>query len=119
MIKIAIPSKANQIDNHFGHCEYFSIVELNDQLEITKQYKMAAAENCGCKSDLAQELAAEGISVLLAGGIGQGAINKLKSANINVLAGFTGSIEEVVERWKRKDYQVDISVCREHDSCSH
>lgn len=119
MIKIAIPSKANQIDNHFGHCEYFSIVELNDQLKITKQYTMAAAENCGCKSNLALDLAADGVSVLLAGGIGQGAISKLKSVNIEVLAGFSGTIEEVIERWKSKDYQVDISVCRDHDSCSH
>ncbi|WP_053185802.1 NifB/NifX family molybdenum-iron cluster-binding protein [Sunxiuqinia dokdonensis] len=119
MIKIAIPSKANQVDSHFGHCEYFSIVELNDQLETTRQYTMNATENCGCKSNLAQDMAAEGVSILLAGGIGQGAINKLKSANIEVLAGFSGAIEEVVERWKNKDYQLDISVCKDYYSCSH
>lgn len=119
MKKIAIPSKADQIDEHFGHCEYFSVVELNDQLQVTKRYKMTAAENCGCKSSLAQELATKGISVLLAGGIGQGAINKLQSVNIEVVAGFSGSIEAAIERWKNKDYQPDISVCRDHDSCSH
>jgi predicted Fe-Mo cluster-binding NifX family protein len=119
MIKIAIPSKQNEVDDHFGHCEYFTIIELNEQLEITSQYKRPTAENCGCKSNLAEDLAAEGVSILLAGGIGQGAINKLKSANIEVLAGFRGTIGEVVDRWKSKDYRADISVCREHDSCSH
>ena len=119
MIKIAIPSKENQVDNHFGHCEYFSVIELNDELEVTHQYEMPASENCGCKSNLAEKLAAEGVTILLAGGIGQGAINKLRSANIEVLAGFSGTSKEVINRWKSKDYRVDISACSQHDSCSH
>ncbi len=24
-MKIALPSRGNQIDNHFGHCEYFTV----------------------------------------------------------------------------------------------
>ncbi|MGQ7869889.1 NifB/NifX family molybdenum-iron cluster-binding protein [Sunxiuqinia sp. sy24] len=119
MIKIAIPSKENRVDHHFGHCEYLTIIELNDQLEILKLSPKVTARSCGCKSNLAEELASEGVKFLLAGGIGQGAINKLKTQNIEVIAGFQGTIEEVIEKWKAKDYPADISICTEHHSCSH
>ncbi|WP_430971966.1 NifB/NifX family molybdenum-iron cluster-binding protein [Sunxiuqinia rutila] len=119
MIKIAIPSKENSIDNHFGHCEYLTIVELNEQLEIIRVSPKATDKSCGCKSNLAEELASEGVQLLLAGGIGQGAINKLKSQHIEVIPGFQGTIEEVIAKWKAKDFPADLSICTEHQSCSH
>lgn len=119
MIKIAIPSKENVVDNHFGHCSYFSIVELDDNREIKKVLKKETSKNCGCKTNLAEELAAEGVTVLLAGGIGQGAINKLKSQNIEVLAGFQGTIEEAIYQWKNNNYRLDIPICVDHENCSH
>ena len=30
-MKIVIPSKDEKLCGHFGHCEYFSIVEVNDE----------------------------------------------------------------------------------------
>lgn len=107
------------VDDHFGHCEYFSIVELNDKKEIIAEYNLESSENCGCKTNLAEELALQGVSILLAGGIGQGAINKLKAQNIKVLAGFKGTITEAVASWKNNKYQIDIPICVEHDECSH
>lgn len=119
MIKIAIPSKSDQVDDHFGHCEYFSIIELDDNRKIKSQTKKATSKSCGCKTNLAEELANEGVSILLAGGIGQGAVSKLKMQNIEVIAGFKGTIDEAIEKWKTNNYQVDISICVEHHNCSH
>ena len=119
MIKIAIPTKNNQVDDHFGHCEYFSIIEVDDNKKMTSQFKIESSKSCGCKTNLAEELANEGVTILLAGGIGQGAINKLKSQNIEVLAGFNGTIEEAIERWKNNKYPGIIPICVEHHNCSH
>ena len=119
MTKLAIPTRENQVDNHFGHCEFFSIIELNDQKEITGQFELESSKSCGCKTNLAEELAGEGVTLLLAGGIGQGAINKLKSQNIEVLAGFSGTIEEAIEKWKTNNYQINMPICVEHHNCSH
>ena len=33
-MKIAIPTKDNQVDSHFGHCEFFSIAELTADNQI-------------------------------------------------------------------------------------
>ena len=121
MIKLAIPSKGNNVDNHFGHCDYFSIVELDDQKEIVNQFKMQTSKSCGCKTNLAEELSEQGVTFLLAGGIGQGAIAKLKTQNIEVLAGFHGTIEEAVKKWKSNDYLTHIPICVDHGhgDCSH
>lgn len=119
MIKLAIPTKNNQVDNHFGHCEYFSIVELNDNREIVAQSTVESSKSCGCKTNLAEELAKAGVTLLLAGGIGQGAIDKLKSQNIEVLAGFNGPVETAIEKWKNHTYPAIVPICVEHHNCGH
>ncbi len=118
-MKIAIPTKENKVDNHFGHCEYFTIFEMNDQQELVGTERLNASIECGCKSNLAEELAEKGVTLLLAGGIGGGAINKLKQQNIEVITGFNGDIKLALDQWKRNDYKTNISICREHDECSH
>lgn len=118
-MKLAIPSRENRVDNHFGHCDYFSIIELNDEKEVVNQFKMETSKSCGCKTNLAEDLSNEGVTLLLAGGIGQGAVAKLQSQNVEVLAGFDGTIEEAVEKWKNKNYLTHVPICVEHDNCSH
>ncbi len=31
MMKIALPACQNQVDEHFGHCEYFTVFTINDE----------------------------------------------------------------------------------------
>ena len=33
-MKIALPSCQNQVDEHFGHCEYFTVFTVNENNEI-------------------------------------------------------------------------------------
>lgn len=118
-MKIAIPTKGSMIDNHFGHCEYFTIIDLNEKKKIIATEKLETAKVCGCKSNLAEDLSQKGVTILLAGGIGGGAIEKLKMQNIEVIAGFKGSIENVIEDWQGNNYKSNFSICTEHDGCSN
>lgn len=78
-MKIAIPTKSNnQIDAHFGHCEFFIIFTISENKEVLNQEKMESPQSCGCKSNLASDLSAVGVSIMLTGGIGEGAVKKLK-----------------------------------------
>lgn len=117
-MKIAIPTKGSMVDNHFGHCDFFTVFELNDRFEVISSEKMETTKECGCKSNLAGELAAKGIKLLLAGGIGEGAVRKLNEQKIEVIAGFSGEVADVLERWKHKDYQAGFTICTEHHNCS-
>ena len=121
--KVAIPSKGDMIDNHFGNCEKFTIYTLSLQNKVIDTSYYKAPESCGCKSDLATELAKEGVEVILAAGIGQGAINKIKASNIEVYMGYSGETKQVLEQWLNGD-KGGSDVCPPHEhgdrhECGH
>jgi RNA recognition motif-containing protein len=39
-MKIALPSNQNQIDEHFGHCEYFTVFTVDDQ-KLREVFRLA------------------------------------------------------------------------------
>ncbi|TLX76555.1 dinitrogenase iron-molybdenum cofactor biosynthesis protein [Labilibacter sediminis] len=114
MKKVALPSKKEMVDNHFGHCEKFIIYSLSDENEILDSAFFKGEEGCGCKSNLASDLKSEGVEILLAGGIGQGAINKLKTEGIEVFTGYKGETKAVLEQWLGGN-KGNYSVCPPHD----
>ena len=38
-MKIALPSNQNQIDEHFGHCEHFTVFIIDDQKKNNNRRK--------------------------------------------------------------------------------
>ncbi len=100
MRKIAVPITANkQIDGHFGHCEFYGVYTVSESNEITGFEKLDSPQGCGCKSNIAAVLAQKGVTVMLAGGIGGGAINVLNSYGIEVVRGCSGTADEVVKQF--------------------
>ncbi len=119
MKKVAIPTRGTALDNHFGHCEKFTIFSLDTDNQIVNTEEFGSPESCGCKTNLANDLAESGVSVLLAGGIGKGAIQKLKTAGIEVFSGYSGNVKEVLEKWCKGD-KGNTYVCISHEhNCSH
>ncbi len=112
-MKIAIPTSGNEVNSHFGQSEAFTIYTLSENMEIENQEVMPSDKGCGCKSNLAEELAAKGVKVLLAGNMGQGAINKLKLSNIEVFRGYAGEAEAVLKQYLAGDKGTSF-VCDHH-----
>lgn len=99
-MKIAVPvTKSNQIDDHFGHCEFYSVYTISEKNEITDVQTIKSEQGCGCKSNIASVLAGQGVTVMLAGGIGEGAINVLNFAGIKVVRGCSGNPNEIVKQF--------------------
>ena len=97
-MKIAVPvTSDNFIDGHFGHCEYYGIYTISEDNKITDTKKISSPQGCGCKSDIATVLAADGVKVMLAGGIGGGAVNVLNHNGIDVIRGCAGKADDVVK----------------------
>lgn len=97
MKKIAIPTRDNAVDNHFGHCEFYTILTVGDDNRILTSETLPSPQGCGCKSDIANRLEEMGVSVMLAGNMGQGALNKLSAHHIEVIRGCMGDIQQVAE----------------------
>ncbi len=119
-MKIALPTYQNQIDSHFGHCEYFTVFTVDDSKKIVNQETIASPEGCGCKSNIAFILADMGVTVMLAGNMGDGAVNVLNNAGIEVLRGCSGDVKEVAAAWLNGTLADSGESCHAHDhECSH
>jgi predicted Fe-Mo cluster-binding NifX family protein len=117
-MKIALPTRDGKIDSHFGHCEYYTIVEINDNKEIVSKEILEAPQVCGCKSNIAFILSDMGVEWMLAGNMGQGAVNVLSAQNINVVRGCSGEVDTVVKDWLQGKIQDNLTTCDHHD-CNH
>lgn len=116
MKKIAIPITAsNQIDSHFGHCEYYGIYSVSGENTITDMQTIKSEQGCGCKSNIASVLAQHGVSTMLAGGIGAGAINVLNSVGIQVVRGCAGDAKTIVEQYVKGNITDSGVSCSEHE----
>mgnify|MGYP003310573630 CR=1 FL=1 len=62
-MKIAVPTRENQIDSHFGHCDHYTIYTIENR-QIVAEETMASPEGCGCKSGIAPVLAQAGVMVI-------------------------------------------------------
>jgi len=99
-MKIAVPvTRNNQIDDHFGHCEFYSVFTISEKNVITEVKTIPSVQGCGCKSNIAHILAEDGVTVMLAGGIGGGAINVLNNSGIEVIRGCSGNASELVKQF--------------------
>lgn len=113
MKKIAIPTRDNVVDDHFGHCDHYTIFTLDDSNKIISSERLDSPQGCGCKSNIASVMQEMGITIMLAGNMGMGAFNKLTAHGISVVRGCHGIIEEVLKAY------LDGAIKDSTESCSH
>jgi len=124
-MKIAVPVKENHdIDNHFGHCAFYQIFTVNEQKVIVSAERMDSPVGCGCKSNIAEVFEQMGVQVMLAGGIGNSAINKISAHHINVVRNCEGNATELVKRYLAGEVTDGGNSCSTHSKedghvCSH
>lgn len=118
-MKIAVPTRNGVVDSHFGHCAYYTIFDVADNNQVVGVSTLASPEGCGCKSNIAFEMQQMGITLMLAGNIGQGAVNKLGSCGIDVIKGCEGNVETLVNNYLAGNIHDNPQVCNHHDCESH
>ncbi|MDK2809045.1 MAG: hypothetical protein PWP24_1782 [Clostridiales bacterium] len=118
-MKIALPTQGTIVDSHFGHCEYFTVFTTSEN-EILEEEVVASPEGCGCKSNIAGILAQMGVTTMLAGNMGDGAVNVLRNAGIEVIRGCSGNVKEVAGAWLKGQVTDSGDICHEHEhGCHH
>lgn len=94
-MKVAVPTRDNQVDDHFGHCDHYTIFTIEDK-QIVSSEDLPSPQGCGCKSGVVVDLQKAGVEVMLAGNMGEGAKNKLEEHGIKVIRGCAGPVQVVV-----------------------
>jgi predicted Fe-Mo cluster-binding NifX family protein len=123
-MKLAVPTKDQMVDSHFGHCDHYTIFTIDESKSVQKTEDYESPQGCGCKSDVAILLKAEGVDVMLAGNMGQGAVNKVQEAGIKVIRGCVGNINDVVKQYLSGFIMDSGEVCshvhgEEGHECNH
>lgn len=122
-MKIAVPTKENnQIDAHFGHCSFYKIFEVSDKNEVIFEENMDSPQGCGCKSNVSELFQAMNVSVMLAGGIGDGAITKLNAHGVEVIRNCQGDVNELILDYlagKIKDSGSNCASQEHGHTCDH
>ena len=115
-MKIALPSNGSEVDEHFGHCQCFTIFSVDDENKIVSEETLTPPPGCGCKSSIVPQLAGMGVSVMLAGNMGGGAVSILGSNGIKVIRGCTGNVREVAQAWLAGKVDDSGVGCQSHGS---
>jgi len=117
-MKIAAPTDNGNIEPHFGHCSEFTIYNITNDKSISGEEKLVPPSGCGCKTNIIPELAKKGVSVVLAGNMGGGAVSMLSQYGIEVYRGLSGDAQEITQDWLAgnvKDSGADCSGSNGHD----
>jgi predicted Fe-Mo cluster-binding NifX family protein len=113
-MKIAIPTRGTVVDDHFGHCETYTVFNIGADRLIERTELLPSPAGCGCKSNIAAILRDKGITVMLAGNMGDGAYNILRNHGIEVYRGCSGEVSKVVDAFLQ-DRTVDSGEgCHHH-----
>jgi len=125
-MKIAIPTRGNTVDEHFGHCEMYTVITADDNRNITNTEILPSPQGCGCKSNIAAVFQQIGVEVMLAGGIGEGAINVLNRHGIKVVRGCSGDVNALAKVYLNGKLVDSGASCAQHEhhhgdghSCNH
>lgn len=120
MIKIATPvDDRHEIHGHFGHCDSYDVFSLDDNNNVLQVEHIPSVSGCGCKSGIAADLAAQGVTVMITGNIGQGAVNKLGSEGIKVVRGAEGDAQQAVLNFLNGTLIDNQQICDNHEHGDH
>lgn len=122
---IAVPTRGNEVDNHFGHCEEYTVFNIDENKKIVSSEMLPSPQGCGCKSNIAAILKEKGVSIMLAGNMGNGALNVLNSHGIDVYRGCSGNVNQLAQAFLLGEIDDSGEGCHQHEvpgkdhQCNH
>ena len=115
-MKIAVPINPNNvIEGHFGHSKVYGIFSISEDHKIEKFEQITPAQGSGCKTGVAETFLKMGVTKMLAGGIGEGAVRNMASYGIEVIRGCSGFAEDAVLLYVQGSITDSGESCSQHE----
>jgi predicted Fe-Mo cluster-binding NifX family protein len=108
---IAIPVVNGQLSMHFGHCENFALIEVNEESGeiISEKQETPPPHEPGV---LPRWLTEQGANVILAGGMGRRAQDMFESRGLKVVVGVQpGAPADIVSAYVSGTLETGGNVC--------
>ena len=110
-IRFAVPTAQGQLCQHFGHCERFTLVDVEKKTkQITRNESLIPPEHE--PGVLPHWLSEQQVDVVIAGGMGQRAQMLFAQSGVKVLTGAAvGTPEEIVNAYMNDTLETGDNVC--------
>ncbi len=108
-MKVAIPTAEGRLCMHFGHCSEFIVLTVEDG-QVTGRDALAPPAHA--PGVLPKWLAGEGVTVVIAGGMGMRAQQLFDAAGIEVIVGAPAETpEDLVQHYLDGTLETGTNVC--------
>ena len=110
-MKVAIPLAQGKLTLHFGHCEQFAIIDVNEETkEISSREDLTPPPHE--PGVLPRWLHEQNVNVIIAGGMGQRAQQLFTQNDIKVIVGASvAQPEELVSAYLQGTLEVGNNAC--------
>lgn len=110
---------AGDVSGHFGHTPFFVVAQLDGDTIVSSRTLASPGHGEGCSMPgFVHQL---GVSAVIVGGIGAGAVNGLGARGIEVVAGATGNAGAALAAFAKGALLTGTPSCQGHggQSCGH
>ena len=110
----AVPTENKKLCAHFGHCESFAIIEVENNIIVNERYLDPPVHQPGTYPAF---LAEKGVSTIISGGMGVMAQNLFKENNIEVFMGIAAEDPAaLVKKYLQSELENGDNLCdSDHD----
>ena len=108
-MKIAISTDGGMVSAHFGRCPEFTIIEVEDLKLKSKEVIPNPGHHPGF---LPQFLHDQGVTCIIAGGMGFRAQGLFAEKKIKTIVGISGSVDEVIKSLLAGTLKGGESLCK-------
>ena len=119
-MKIAISTDGTLVAPHFGRCQQYTILEVQNNEVLNREVIQSPEHQPGF---LPEYLTNMGVNCIICGGMGHRAQGLFAQYNIEVIAGVAGEIDKVIEEFLKGKLKGGKSFCdrgySDHKSCKH
>jgi len=118
----AVPTVNKKLTAHFGHCQNFAVLKVEDDQIVEEMYLDPPEHQPGSYPSF---LAGKGVNTIIAGGMGVMAQNLFKENNIEVFMGLDAvEPSKLVELYLQNKLENGDNLCdsthdHEHGECAH
>lgn len=115
-MRIALPLSGGLFSQHFGQSTAFWVCDVQQNpLLVSRGQELAMPEGGGC-GVIPTVLAQAGVDLVIAGGIGAGAVQNLARSGIGVITGVAGGTpQEIVQAYLGGRLASTGQMCQHHE----
>ncbi len=115
-MRIALAVDNNMITEHFGHCEYFVVYDVEGKDVSGSEIIKNPPHQRGF---LPKFLKDNNIDVIITGNMGKMAVNNLKDLGVECYLGVTGNMIDVLNSYLDGTLVSNDEICEQHMHHSH